>query len=123
MDPSSRERASVNPAWHDDLENASTVDQTVAFVRRYLGNLSAQDMERLPRYCHPSRIKGDEDIDDLTFKLSRAQRERSRAGDIELLEEVFAFVLHASLRISRLNRVRVRGVAQFGWGRAVRQMS
>ena len=43
----------MNDSWHDDLENAATIDEAVAFVRRYLGTLPAHD---LPKYCQPARV-------------------------------------------------------------------
>ncbi len=57
-------------------------------------------------------------MDDLTFKLAQAQRHRP-PGDppAALLGEVFDVVLHASLRISQLNRARASRVVGYGWQR------
>ena len=108
----------MNGSWHDDLENAATVDEAVASVKQYLGALPADGLEGFARYCRPSRIKGDGDVDDLTSKLAQAQRNPSRdAAPPALVAEVFDFVLHASLRISQLNRVRVTGMVNYGWRR------
>jgi hypothetical protein len=106
----------MNGSWHDDLENAATVDEAVASVRRYLGTLSADELQGYARHCRPSRIKADDDVDDLTFKLAEAQR-NPIIPPPALLGEVFAFVLHASLRISHLNRARVSGMVNYGWKR------
>jgi hypothetical protein len=97
-------------AWHDEIESATTVDEAVASVKRYLGSIPAADLAELSRYCRPSRIKADEDVDDLTFKLSQWQhRPAATHCDDALLNAMFDFVLHASLRISQLNRLRAIG--------------
>ena len=113
-----------HPAWHDELEGARSVDEAVASVRRYLGTLSLHDLDRLPRYCDPKKIRCDDDVDDLTFKLAQLQRE-VEGGSQRKVAEVFGLVLHASLRISRLNRERVQNVplaAHTASGNAARQM-
>ena len=105
-------------SWHDDLENAATVGEAVASVQRYLGALPVDDLAGFARYCRPSRIKGDGDVDDLTSKLAHAQRNPAQGvPPPTILGEVFDFVLHASLRISQLNRVRVGGMVNYGWRR------
>jgi hypothetical protein len=114
----------TNPTWHDELEGARSVDEAVASVRRYLGTLSLHDLDRLPRYCDPRKIRSDDDVDDLTFKLAQLQREVDAVAQ-RTVAEVFGFVLHASLRISRLNRQRVQnvpGTPHTAWGVAARQM-
>jgi len=108
----------MNGTWHDDLENAATVDEAVASVKQYLGALPAEGLDGFARYCRPSRIQGDGDVDDLTSKLAQAQRNPQRdVSPPALLGEVFDFVLHASLRISQLNRARVTGMVNYGWRR------
>lgn len=108
----------MNGSWHDDLESATTVDEAVASVKRYLGALPADELQGFARYCRPSRIKADDDVDDLTSKLAQAQRNPAQSPpNPTLLGEVFDFVLHASLRISQLNRARVSGMVNFGWRR------
>ena len=62
--------------WHDEVEGAQTIDETVACVRRILGALKSEDPS-LPRFCHPSRIRCDDDIDDLTFKLAPLHRDKA----------------------------------------------
>jgi hypothetical protein len=99
----------MNASWHHEIESACTVEETVASVRRYLGSLSLHDLDRLPRYCDPKRIKCDDDVDDLTFKLSQLQRESGEPAP-RAIEDAFGYMLHASLRISRLNRQRVQSV-------------
>ncbi len=114
----------MNPTWHDELEGARSVDEAVASVRRYLATLSLHDLDRLPRYCDPKKIRCDDDVDDLTFKLSQLQREIDGVSQRKVAE-VFGFVLHASLRISRLNRQLVQNVPMTphtASGSAARQM-
>ena len=108
----------MNGSWHDDLENAATIDEAVASVQRYLGTLPADQLQGLARYCKPSRIRADGDVDDLTSKLAHAQRHPERGLPAPaLLGEVFDFVLHASLRIGQLNRALASGNVNFGWRR------
>ena len=114
----------MNTSWHHEIELACTVEETVQSVRRYLGSLSLHELDRLPRYCDPRRIKCDDDVDDLTFKLAQLQREASQPAP-QAIEDVFGYMLHASLRISRLNRQRVQSVsptAHTSSGSATRQM-
>ena len=114
----------MNASWHHEIESACTVEETVQSVRRYLGSLTLHDLDRLPRYCDPKRIKCDDDVDDLTFKLSQLQREPNLPAP-HTIEDVFSYMLHASLRISRLNRERAQSVpfqAHTASGTSARQM-
>jgi hypothetical protein len=113
----------MNPIWHDELEGAHSVDEAVTSVRRYLSSLSLHDLDRLPRYCDAKKIRCDDDVDDLTFKLAQLQREADAAAQ-RTVADVFGLVLHASLRISRLNRQRVQNVpaVHTGSGISPRQM-
>ena len=114
----------MNPTWHDELEGAHSVDDAVASVRRYLGSLSLHELDRLPRYCDPKKIRCDDDVDDLTFKLSQLQCEVDGSSR-RTVADAFGLLLHASLRISRLNRQRVQNVpasAHTSSGFATRQM-
>jgi len=110
----------MDSRWHDEVEGTQTVEEAVECVRRVLGTLKAED-PGLPRICHPARIRGDDDIDDLTFRLAPLRREK--ASDCAVLETLFDFVLHASLHIARLNRARAAGSSTaFVWYRQMRQM-
>jgi len=110
----------MDSRWHDEVESARTVDETVECVRRILGALKAEDAS-LPRYCHPGRIRCDDDIDDLTLKLAPLRRDTAHAG--RDLEPLFDVVLHASLHIARLNRALAAGTpAPVVWGLQMRQM-
>jgi hypothetical protein len=114
----------MNATWHHEIESAATVEETVESVRRYLGSLTLHDLDRLPRFCDPKRIKCDDDVDDLTFKLSQLQREPNQPAP-RAIEDVFGYMLHASLRISRLNRQRAQSVPltqRTSSGFATRQM-
>jgi len=114
----------MNPIWHDELEAAHSVEETVASVRRYLSSLSLHEMDRLPRCCDARKVRCDDDVDDLTFKLSQLRSQGDPASQAAV-SDVFGFLLHASLRISRLNRQRVQdipGTAHTAWGIAARQM-
>jgi hypothetical protein len=97
----------MNASWHHEIESAGTIEETVESVRRYLRSLTLHDLDRLPRYCDPKRIQCDDDVDDLTFKLSQLQREAHQHPP-RAIEDAFAYLLHASLRISRLNRQRAQ---------------
>jgi len=114
----------MNPTWHDELEAAHSVDEAVASVQRYLSSLSLHDLDRLPRYCDPKKIRCDDDVDDLTFKLCQLQNQADTTSQ-RTVSDVFGLVLHASLRISRLNRQRVQnvpGTVHTASGFATRQM-
>ena len=114
----------MNPIWHDEIEQAHSVEETVASVQRYLSSLSLHDLDRLPRFCDARKVRCDDDVDDLTFKLSQL-RTQGDAGVQSAVSDVFGFLLHASLRISRLNRQRVQNVphlAHTASGSASRQM-
>ncbi|HEX4332390.1 MAG TPA: hypothetical protein VH040_09640 [Usitatibacter sp.] len=92
--------------WHDEVESAQTVDETVACVRRVLRHLTTAD-STLPRFCRASCIASDDDVDDLTQRLAPLRRETEGTPD---LEPLFHFVLHASMHIAHLNRVRAAAV-------------
>jgi hypothetical protein len=100
----------MNRSWHDELENTGTVDETVAVVRRHLDGLDPAEARSLPPCCSAGHIYGDEDVDDVTFRLAEAHRGRMRAEQNSVLDEMFDYFLHASLRISRQNRLRASGM-------------
>jgi len=109
----------MDSQWHDDVENARTVDETVACVRRLLGALAAVD-PTLPQFCRPGRIGHDDDVDDLTLKLASLRHDAQARQQVEPL---FDFVLHASMHIAALNRARAAS-APPAWraGLQMRQM-
>ncbi len=113
----------MNGTWHDELESAASVDEAVAAVKRYLGAVPAGELGNFSRYCHPMRIKGDADVDDLTFRLAQVWHEPGPAAcNAAVLNEVFDIVLHASLRIAHLNRVRASGMTLYMPRRQMAQM-
>ena len=109
----------MDSQWHDEVEGTRSVEETVACVRRLLGALTAED-PALPRYCRPSRIAHDDDVDDLTLRLASLRHEKDAATRVEPL---FDFLLHASMHMARLNRARaaVAGVPSAS-GLQMRQM-
>jgi hypothetical protein len=113
----------VNGNWHDELEAAPTVEEAVASMKRYLGSIPDAELGTLSRHFAPKRIQSDEDIDDLTLKLAKARREAAHSWNDAVVDEVFELSLHASLRISQLNRQRASGRVTLAWRPQMSQMS
>lgn len=92
-------------AWHDRLEEASSVEEMVRGVREFVSSLDPETRQGIPSSCRIERIARDDDIDDATYRL--ADLARARHGDSRL-SEIFALFLHASLRVSHLRRAQAQ---------------
>ncbi len=95
--------------WHRQLETIETVQDVLSTVRDYLATLTPEDLARLPENRRPGRIKGDDDIEYWTIKLSRAPGAPPEEGsDLELMQQIFHHFLHAALRISQIRKLTSR---------------
>ena len=95
----------TDAAFHQRLEDVSTVHDVLSTVRDYLATLTPEELARLPENRRPGRIKGDDDIEYWTFKLSRSPNSPPEPNtDLELMQEIFHHFLHASVRISQIHK-------------------
>jgi len=95
--------------WHRQIEDTGTVDQVLTAMRDYLASLTPKELARLPEHRRPGRIKGDDDIEYWTFRLSRSPGMPEEEGiDVELMQEIFHHFLHASARISQIHKSMVK---------------
>lgn len=96
-----------DPLWHQRLEELESVHEVLNSVRDYIATLTPEELARLPENRRPGRIKGDDDIEYWTFKLSRSPNAPPEPGiDVELMQEIFHHFLHASVRISQIHKSR-----------------
>src|SRR5260221_13114712 len=80
----------TSSVWHRQLEGSETVERIVATLQDYLDTLTPEDLARLPENCRAVRIKGDDDLEYWTYKLSRHHPAHTGAWvDSALLQEVF----------------------------------
>ena len=99
----------TSSVWHRQLEGSETVERIVATLKDYLDTLTPEDLARLPENCRAVRIKGDDDLEYWTYKLSRHHPAHTGAWvDSALLQEVFNHFLHASARVSQIHRAKVK---------------
>ncbi len=99
----------TSSVWHRQLEGSETVERIVATLQDYLDTLTPEDLARLPENCRAVRIKGDDDLEYWTYKLSRHHPAHTGAWvDSALLQEVFNHFLHASARVSQIHRAKVK---------------
>lgn len=95
--------------WHRQIEDTGTVDEVLNAMRDYLATITPEQLGHLPEHRRPGRIKGDDDIEYWTFKLSRSADARDEEGtDTELLQEIFHHFLHATARISQIHKAMAR---------------
>ena len=95
----------TSSVWHRQLESTSTVDDVLSTVRDYLASLTPRDLSHLPETHRPMRIKGDDDIEYWTFKLSQHTSADHEAWvDVELMQEIFNHFLHASVRLTQIHK-------------------
>jgi hypothetical protein len=91
--------------WHRQLETIGSVDEVLVAMRDYLATLTPEELARLPEARRPGRIKGDDDIEYWTFKLSRQPGAEAEPGiDVDLMQTIFHHFLHASVRISQIHK-------------------
>jgi hypothetical protein len=99
----------VETVWHRQLETTGSVDEVLMTIRDYLATLTPGDLARLPETRRPGRIKGDDDIEYWTFKLSRQPGTAAEEGtDLELMQAIFQHFLHASVRISQIHKAHAK---------------
>src|SRR5258708_412336 len=95
----------TSTVWHRQLEGGGTVKDIVSTLQDYLDPLTPADLARLPEHCRAVRVKGDDDLEYWTYKLSRDHPAHTGARfHPALLEEVFNHFLHASERVSQIHR-------------------
>ena len=95
--------------WHRQIEAMGSVDEVLVTIRDYLATLTPEELARLPESRRPGRVKGDDDIEYWTFKLSRQPGTAAEEGtDLELLQTIFQHFLHASVRISQIHKAHAR---------------
>jgi hypothetical protein len=94
--------------WHRQIETTGSVDEVLMTIRDYLATITPGELARLPETRRPGRIKGDDDIEYWTFKLSRqpGTPPEEEGTDLELMRTIFYHFLHASLRISQIHKAR-----------------
>ena len=91
--------------WHRQIEATASVEEVLVTIRDYLATLTPQELARLPEARRPGRIKGDDDIEYWTFKLSLQPDAPAEEGvDLELMRTIFQHFLHASMRISQIHK-------------------
>ena len=93
--------------WHRQIEATGSVDEVLMTIRDYLATITPEELARLPETCRPGRVKGDDDIEYWTFKLSRQPGAPADEGvDLELMQVIFHHFLHASMRISQIHKAK-----------------
>ena len=91
--------------WHRQIETTRSVEEVLTAMRDYLATLTPEELARLPESRRPGRIKGDDDIEYWTYRLSRQPGAAAEEGtDLELLQMIFHYFLHASVRISQIHK-------------------
>jgi hypothetical protein len=95
--------------WHAQLEAAADVDRLLSLTRDYLATFSPEHLARIPEDCRPGRIKGEDDIAYWSCRLAQhTHRETEVPIDGELMQEMLNYFLHAWVRLSQIQRVRLR---------------
>ena len=95
--------------WHRQLESTTSVEDLLATLRDYLASLTPRDLAHLPEKYRPLRIKGDDDVEYWTFRLSQhSGTEFEPWVDLNLMREVFNHFLHASARLSQIHKALAR---------------
>jgi hypothetical protein len=107
MDPALEDTSGFKTSsiWHRQLENTASVEEVLFTLRDYLASLTPRDLAHLPEKYRPLRIKGDDDVEYWTFRLSQhCGAEFEASVDLDLMREVFNHFLHASLRLTRIHK-------------------
>jgi len=95
--------------WHRQIEAMESVEEVLMTIRDYLATITPGELARLPESRRPGRVKGDDDIEYWTFKLSRQPGAPSEEGvDLELMQAIFHHFLHASMRISQIHKAHAK---------------
>jgi hypothetical protein len=93
-----------DPGWHCRVEIVDTVDEVLTLLRDYIASLTPRHLVRLPDRCRSLRVKGEDDVEYWTFRLSHRAHPDDVTVDELLREDVFYRFLHASLRIAQIHR-------------------
>lgn len=92
--------------WQAQLEDAAWADQILSVTRDYLATFGPERLARLPAECRPGRIKGEDDIAYWSCKLAQYHHRDPLAPiDVELMQELLNYFLHAWVRLSQLHRI------------------
>jgi hypothetical protein len=88
-----------------ELSSATSEDEVVDIVVRFLAQWCPGELAHIPPPCRPRSVGDAEEIADLAFGLTRARIES--VGPQPLLEEMEAFFACACARISALETPRL----------------
>jgi hypothetical protein len=101
---STRGHERLDPQWHSRVDDEVCIDGVLALVRDYVASLAPEQLMLLPETCRAMRIKAEDDIEYWTYRIS-AVRPEDRC-DSALVQDLFMHLLHASLRIAQIHRLR-----------------
>jgi hypothetical protein len=88
---------------NDRLDQARTSEEIVAAVRDFLGELKAEEVDRLPRASRPTEIGDPAAIERWAQQLSKHRAGPSQDPiNRELIERVRDYFAHAARRLAKL---------------------
>ena len=92
-----------DPAWHSRLDEVVEVSEVLAHTRDYIATLTTKQLQLLPPPLQQLRVKGEDDLEYWTCKLSACFPSQDPA-QVALVQDLFMHFLHASMRICQLHR-------------------
>src|SRR5215212_8262343 len=86
------------------LRTLASEYDVVQLVRDYVGEWLPEELARLPVQCRPGKMRDEEDLNDLSFRLTSACVSFDvDPGDLCVVEEMDAFIGQACRRIAEIN--------------------
>jgi hypothetical protein len=90
--------------WNLSLDDAQSNEEVLAVMRDYVASLAPHELAILPEKCRPGRVKTEDDVSYWAFVLAQHQCGPENREQRNLHQEVLNHFLHASIRISQLNK-------------------
>jgi len=99
-------QASPLPEWTMRLGVATSAEQIVQLVTRFIDSHDENELSRLPSHCHPPPIHTPQEVCNYAFRLTQEQLKFEGTRDTGLLLDRMAlFFSLASSRIAQLAHI------------------
>ena len=89
---------------YNALADASSIEEIVRVMSRYLNTWSCDELERLPQNCRPDWVRCREDIESWADRFTSRSVVAMYVADERLLDRMASHFLIASVRVRQMER-------------------
>jgi hypothetical protein len=96
--------------WFAQLDRAQSIPEVIAVTRDFLATWTPGELALLPEASRPSRVRDEEDLENLHSSLVEEYRSSRASGEaLDALQRLTSFVVRASIRLAEISPRSSRG--------------